>query len=206
MKIIGITGPSGAGKSLLCRSIAGADIPCIDADSVYHSLLIPPSECLSDIEKAFGKDVIAPDGSLDRARLGQIVFRDEEKLDLLNKTVHGYVTARISQMIGQFDEKGYAVVALDAPTLIESGFNRECDFVVSVLAPVSARIERIMERDSISREKAEMRTRAQKSDEFYIGHSDTVIYNDASAQVFAQRISELLSSDIFCRESEVADD
>lgn len=182
MRIIGVTGPSGAGKSLLSEAFAKRNIPVIDADALYHSLLVPPSECLDAIKATFGESVISPDGTLDRAALGAIVFSSEEKLALLNETVLSRVLVRIRELIATYGEQGAIAVAVDAPTLIESGFDLECDFVISVLAPKSDRIERIMARDSISREKAELRINAQKDDGFYISASSEVLINDGSQE------------------------
>ena len=182
MRIIGVTGPSGAGKSLLSEAFAKRNIPVIDADALYHSLLVPPSECLDAIKAEFGESVISPDGTLDRTALGAIVFSSEEKLALLNETVLSRVLVRIRELIATYGEQGAIAVAVDAPTLIESGFDLECDFVISVLAPKSDRIERIMARDSISREKAELRINAQKDDGFYISASSEVLINDGSQE------------------------
>lgn len=192
MKIIGITGPSGAGKSLLSEVFTKRNIPVIDADALYHSLLVPPSECLDAIKAAFGDRVIAPDGTLDRAALGAVVFSSEDKLALLNETVLSRVLARIREVISVYGEQGATAVAVDAPTLIESGFDLECDFVISVLAPKRDRIERVMARDSISREKAELRINAQKDDGFYISASDAVLNNDSSREQLLLEADEVI--------------
>ena len=93
MRIIGVTGPSGAGKGALCEMFKKRGMVCIDADAVYHSLLVPPSECLDALKSAFGESVFCPDGSLDRAVLGRIVFAESDKLELLNSTVLSFVLA-----------------------------------------------------------------------------------------------------------------
>ncbi len=191
MRIIGITGPTGAGKSLLTSYLDQAGIPTIDADSVYHGMLLPPSECLNSIRQAFGDGVFAPDGSLDRAKLGSLVFNSKEKLELLNGTVLGNVLCEIRRLISDYRRRGFDTVAVDAPTLIESGFHRECTTVISVLAPEELRISRIIERDCISREKAELRVKAQKSDDFYIQSSDFVLINDGDADKFKKDLSKL---------------
>ena len=193
MKVIGITGPSGAGKSLLCRFLKNNNIPCIDADGVYHSLLVPPSECLDAIERVFGNGVMASDGSLDRAALAAVVFGDKEKLELLNSTVLGYVLVRIRAIIEDYRTQGYSVVAVDAPTLIESGFNKECTRVLSVLASPEVRIKRIIERDGLSESAASARINAQKKDTFYVEHSDRVIYNDGGESEFMSAAQKALS-------------
>lgn len=192
MKIIGITGPSGAGKSLLSLYLEKRGIPTIDADRVYHSLLIPPSDCLEALRAAFGEDIFLSDGSLDRETLGKIVFGDNAKLALLNSTVLSFVLDKMRLMIADLSAKEYEAVAIDAPTLIESGFDRECDVVISVLASSEARLARITERDSITKEKALLRIRAQKDDDFYISHSHSILYNNSSAADFEESAARLI--------------
>ena len=192
MKIVGITGQSGSGKSLLSKYIAEAGIPCINADTVYHSMLTPPSKCLDAIAKAFGNKVLSPDGSLDRATLSAIVFSDERNLDLLNATVLPLVIEKIKEIITELEKLSHTTVAVDAPTLIESGFNEECDLVVSVLAPTDTRVERIMARDGISKEKAIARISAQKNDAFYIAASDVTILNDTNEAQFVREAESLI--------------
>ena len=187
MKIIGITGPTGAGKSLLCKELSKA-IAVIDADEVYHSLLIPPSDCLDALRGAFGNSIFSADGSLDRAALSSIVFSDEEKLALLNRTVLSFVLEKIRSMIAELEATGHACVLVDAPTLIESGFHRECDAVISLLASPELRLSRIVARDAISEEKASLRIAAQKDDDFYRTHSDLVLVNDGDLALLIPKI------------------
>ncbi len=191
MRIIGITGPTGAGKSLLGSYVAELGIPLIDADRLYHSMLLPPSACLDAIREAFGDSVFNTDGTLDRTKLGEIVFNSDEKLKLLNSTVLGTVIAEIRRLIESYISQGFSTVAVDAPTLIESGFDKECWVVISVISPKEPRVARIMERDSISREAAELRVKAQKNDEFYIENSDIILNNNSSTERFLQDIKEL---------------
>ncbi len=194
MKVLGITGPTGSGKSLVSDLLKEKGIPCIDADDVYHKLLTPPSECLDAIRTAFGDDVIAPDGSLDRTRLAAIVFTDADKLELLNTTVLDRVIAKIRLIIADYDQNGYATVVVDAPTLIESGFDKECDTVLSVLAPAEKRLQRIIERDGLTEQKATERVKAQKSDAFYIEHSDYIIINDGSTEKLKNTLFSILDT------------
>ena len=194
VKILGITGPTGAGKSVVRTILETKNIPCIDADGVYHSLLIPPSVCLVDIQKAFGNGVFASDGTLDRAKLGTLVFNDRDKLELLNKTVLCHVLNKIREMIKEYEQKGFDTVAVDAPTLIESGFNAECTIVISVLAPYEDRLDRIIQRDSLTKERAELRLHAQKGDDFYKQHSDFVIVNDKNFEKLKKDTLDILDN------------
>ena len=193
MKIIGITGPTGAGKSVLSSLLSELGYPTIDADKVYHDMLIPPSECLDAIRSHFGDGVFAQDGTLERAKLSQIVFNSPEKLELLNKTVLGKVIKRITKMTVEYSRRGVQTVIVDAPTLIESGFNKKCSLVISVLAPTELRVKRIMERDSINEEAARLRVRAQKDDSFYLNNSDRVLYNTENYESFKKEVLSLFS-------------
>lgn len=192
MKIIGITGPSGSGKSLLGKYLTSLGIPSIDADEVYHSMLIPPSPCLDALRSVFGDHIFNSDGTLDRSALAKIVFGDPKKLELLNATVLDKVLDKIRSMIGELEASGFDNVLVDGPTLIESGFYRECTTVISVLSDKDTRVARIMERDGISSEKAIERINAQKSDSFYIEHSHFVIYNNGSSEKFIEESKSLL--------------
>jgi len=192
MHIYGITGPSGSGKSILSQYMTKNGVAHIDADRVYHELLVPPSKVLDALKSAFGDKILAADGTLDRKALSAIVFNDKEKLSLLNKTVLDFVLEEIRRMIKALEKDGFSAVAVDAPTLIESGFHKECDTVISVLSPKELRIERIMARDGFSREKAAERTNAQKTDEFYEEHSDIILMNDGDVEAFFERISAAL--------------
>ncbi|MBQ7384425.1 MAG: dephospho-CoA kinase [Clostridia bacterium] len=192
-KIIGITGPSGAGKSLLCEYISKAGIPCINADELYHSMLIPPSRCLEAIKNTFGDGVIAPDGTLDRRALSACVFNNESKLELLNRTVLPIVIEEVKKIIDTLSRDGHPAVAVDAPTLIESGFYLECDKVIAVIAPEETRIERIEERDGISHELAELRTNAQKPNAFYESAADITLINDGKLSSFEACARELIN-------------
>ena len=192
MKIIGVTGPTGAGKSLLCRELSH-QIPVIDADEVYHSLLIPPSLCLDALRNAFGDAMFATDGTLDRGALSAIVFADEAKLALLNRTVLHFVLEKIRTMIAALTEEGHSCVLVDAPTLIESGFHHECDAVISVLASPELRLSRIIERDALPEPQASARVSAQKDDEFYRAHSNLTLTNNGSIEPLTRSAREFLA-------------
>ena len=196
MRIIGLTGPSGAGKSHVGEYFKSIGIPVINADEVYHGLLVPPSLCLDALCDAFGKEILTESGELSRRKLAELVFGNKEKLELLNRTVLGFVLDKIREMVADLEKNGKTSVIVDAPTLIESGFHKECHTVISVLCPADIRIKRIMTRDSLDVSAAEARTKAQKPDEFYITQSDEIIINDqgkaellAKAEALAKKLS-----------------
>ena len=191
MKIIGITGPSGAGKSLLCEYLSEVGIPSVNADEVYHSLLVPPSRCIDAIKNEFGESVLSHDGSLDRVELSALVFSAPDKLERLNGTVLPIVIDEIRQIIKKLESRGVSAVAIDAPTLIESGFHLECDLVVAMTAPADERIDCIEERDNISENRARMRAKAQKPTSFYTSHAHITIVNDGGADELRKKALDL---------------
>ncbi len=191
MKIIGVTGPSGSGKTLFGEYFSTLGIPVINADEVYHKMLIPPSECLDAIKQAFGSSVISDDGALDRAALSSIVFHDEKKLALLNKTVLGIVIKEIRRQVSELEQNNNVTVMIDAPTLIESGLYKDCDKIISIISSKERRIVRIAQRDGIDCTKAQERVEAQQPDEFYIKYSDIVLENDGSEEDFIFKLKKL---------------
>ena len=193
-KIIGITGPSGSGKSLLCKYIAECGIPCIDADEVYHGMLIPPSRCLDALSNVFGEDILTADGTLNRVSLSERVFSAPEQLERLNSTVLPIVVEHINDMLSDMAAEGATVIAVDAPTLIESGFHKHCDLIIAVLSPIDMRIDRIEKRDHISKERAMSRVSSQKSDDFYTSVADITLVNDQDEDTFADMAKNIASS------------
>ena len=194
MIIIGLTGPSGSGKTTLCDIAKAMGIESIDADKVYHALLIPPSPCLDEIAQAFGSGVLLSNGMLDRAALGSIVCVDEsgERLSTLNRITHKYVKARFRELIALLEAEGKKTVIVDAPTLFESGFDEECTFTIAILADDALRRERIISRDSLSEERAELRLSAQKNDEFFISHAGYTLYNEGNKDSLAKAFYDIL--------------
>lgn len=196
MKIIGLTGPSGSGKGELCSILEKFGIFCIDTDRVYHQLLVPPSDCLNELSSHFGSQILKADGTLDRAALAKTVFAPgaNSELDALNTITHKYVLGKAREMIAEFSKQGASAVIVDAPALYESGFDKECDFCVAVIANKAIRADRIMLRDGISRDAAEKRINAQKNDSFYTERARIVIYNDSDTAELYKQALEILKA------------
>ena len=193
MHVYGITGPSGSGKSLLCEYLSAHGIVHINADAVYHEMLTPPSTVVDAIVQQFGNGILAPDGGIDRRALSAIVFSSPDQLELLNQTVLPLVLDEVRARLARMERDGVQAVAIDAPTLIESGFDSECDTVVVILCSAEKRIARIVERDGISIERAKERILAQNPDEFYIAHADAVLYNDGDSKAFLEQAQKVFS-------------
>ena len=165
MFIIGITGGSGSGKTSALRALESLGALALDCDAIYHELLANDTELKSELGDRF--DGVLHDETIDRKRLGEIVFNDPSALLDLNAITHKYVSKEIAERLAEWESRGGKVAAIDAIALIESGRAERCDVTVGVTAPRELRISRIMARDGITRDEAEMRINAQKPDSFF---------------------------------------
>lgn len=171
--IIGLTGQSGAGKSTVSCLFERDGFYIINADKVSRKVTSTP-EVLSLLKENFGDSIILETGGLNRRALANIVFTNKEKLQLLNSLLFPIITKEIEKMIDETDKE---FVLLDAPQLFESGADKICDKIISVIAPRDMLIERAVERDDISYEEAENRLKSQYSQQFFIDNSHYIIEN-----------------------------
>jgi len=191
MYIIGITGGTGAGKSTVVKALQAFGAEALDCDMIYHKLLFNNAEMISEIEASF-RDV-SKDGRIDRHKLGEIVWNDPALLKKLNNITHKYVDDEIKKSIAFFESQGVKKIAIDAIALVESGQSKKCDIVIGVLAPHEKRVSRIMSRDSITREYAQMRVNAQQQDSFYQNNCDYILENVYNTQAdFEEKCVEFL--------------
>ena len=193
MKIIGLAGGSGSGKGAVSQIFTSLGFDVIDTDALYHSMTSTKSDCLDELVGEFGTEILLPDNSLDRKKLASLVFSDSalDKREKLNSIAHRHVLTKVREIIAQLKYAGKALVVVDAPLLFESGFDKECDIILSVLAPIEIRIERIIKRDAITKEAAEKRISAQLTDDYLIGHSDFCIVNNGTKEQLSQKVREI---------------
>lgn len=192
MLVIGITGQTGAGKTLVSELLLEKGYKIINADKVSRLVVEKGRQCLMDIVIEFGLTVLNADGSLNRKALGNIIFSDSEKKEKLQSIIFPYILEEIEEQMKAFRDLGEKAVFLDAPTLIESGYNKFCDRVVSVVAPSEDRFIRIIRRDDITELEAQARMDAQHDDEYYIKNSDFVINNNGEVSEVRIRVLEML--------------
>jgi dephospho-CoA kinase len=182
MIIIGLTGGSGSGKGYVASLFAKAGVPSLDTDMVSRLVCMPGSDCVRELTERFGTDIIksdgVPAGNLDRAKLAAIAFADRASTDALNNITHKHILNYCRRWLCQRQEDGCPAAIIDAPQLFESGFNAECDAVVAVTADRALRLRRILERDGITPEQAELRLSRQHDEEFYRTHADYIIENN----------------------------
>ncbi len=195
MTVIGITGPSGAGKGVASAFLQKNNIHVIDADAVYHDCITPPSDCLDELVRHFGRHILTGAGFLNRSALASMVFGEEnkEKLLLLNQITHKYVVARIRRIIAGLKAAGAEACAIDAPLLIEAGLVADCNLVIAILADPAIRASRIAKRDGIEADMARARIGSQKSDDYYVAQSQISIYNNTDTESLLSELAKALS-------------
>lgn len=176
--IVGITGGSGSGKSKVSALFAENGYTLVDADKIAKDIMKNDEKLKKNIKELFGKKYILPNGEVDRKALGQLVFTDKSKRELLNSVTHPAIYEEIVRQVKNGGEK----VVLDVPLLIGSPLYELCDITVAVLADKAKRISRITERDGLDEKAAENRINSQMSDEEYINGTDCRIYNNGSAE------------------------
>ena len=179
--ILGITGGTGCGKTTLLNLIRKQGGLVLDCDAIYHQLLQTDTAMLSAIERRFPG--VVEGGILNRKKLGAIVFADEQALLDLNAITHTAVKQEVLQQL----EAKPALAAIDAIGLFEGGLAELCDVTVAVIAPMDARIARLMARDGISEDYARSRIAAQHPDDWFRQHCNVTLENDGSIDAFATK-------------------
>ena len=167
MKVLGVTGGTGSGKTVVCRMLKEQGGKIIDADKITRKLQEPGQTVYNEIKAAFGTDVIAPDGTIDRKKLGAIVFTDRRQRERIKK----------------YREQGDVPFAvLDVPIPVEEGFFDTADCIWAVVANDDLRIARLMGRMGISEEEAALRISAQMTNREYEAIADVTILNEAGTE------------------------
>jgi dephospho-CoA kinase len=176
MKKVGLTGSIAVGKTFVCSVFRELGCPVLDADQVARDVVEPGSKGLELVVEAFGRSVLLPDGTLDRAKLASIVFDDEEKRLLLNSIVHPLVFEAQAKWIEEREaENPDGIAIIDAALMIESGGYRRFDKLIVVWCEPELQLQRLMARDELSRLDAEKRIASQMSQEEKKSYADFLI-------------------------------
>ncbi|MFE2356256.1 dephospho-CoA kinase [Streptomyces parvulus] len=186
---VGLTGGIGAGKSEVSRLLVGHGAVLIDADLIAREVVAPGTPGLAAVVEAFGEDVLAADGSLDRPKLGSIVFADPERLAALNAIVHPLVGERSRALEEAADED--AVVVHDVPLLTENGLAPLYDVVVVVDAAPATQLDRLVRLRGMTEQDARARMAAQATREQRREIADLVVDNDVPLDELRRRVAEV---------------
>lgn len=176
--IIGLTGGSGCGKTTVANILKELGGYIIDADKFAHKIIKKGERAYYEIIEAFGTEILTNEKNIDRKALGNIVFSEKEKLELLNFITHKYILKEIYNEIDfAKNQKKYKYIVLDAPLLIETNLHKIVDTVWIVYADREDRIKRLIKRDNVSKEIIEKRINMQTPFEKNKDFADFIIYN-----------------------------
>ena len=190
MEIVGVTGPSGSGKSTALRCLRDRGALVLDCDAVYHELLETNHALVAELDARFPGCM--EKGRLQRKKLGELVFGNQEALLDLNRITHRFISDEVQRRLRDFALQGGTLAALDASELLESPLAQRCDFTVGVLAPEETRIRRIMARDGITRDYALSRVRAQHGEDYFRARCTVTVENNQDEATFYATINKVL--------------
>jgi dephospho-CoA kinase len=186
---VGLTGGITAGKSAVSRRLADLGAVIIDADAVAREVVAPGTPGLAQITAAFGPSVITQDGSLDRVRLGEIVFSDTALRAKLNAIVHPLVSERMLQL--ERSAPPGSVVVHDVPLLAENGLAGQYDVVVVVDVPAEVQLDRLARLRGLPPDQAQARLDAQASRADRLAIADLVVDNSGSPAELDRQVADL---------------
>jgi dephospho-CoA kinase len=188
---VGLTGGIGAGKSEVSRLLDAYGAVIVDADKIAREVVEPGTPGLAAVVAEFGEEILAADGTLDRPRLGSVVFADSERLAALNAIVHPLVGERSAELERQAEEGGGAVVVHDVPLLAENKLAPLYDLVVVVDASTGTQLDRLVRLRGMTEDEAAARMAAQASREERLAVADIVIGNDGPLEDLRARVREV---------------
>lgn len=191
MKVIGLTGGIGSGKSTVSGYLAELGAVIIDADKVGHEAFKPHTAAWHDVVEAFGNEVLAPDGEIDRAKLGGVVFNNPESLKKLNGIMHPRIKQMIKIQIENYRKKGLKMVVVEAYGLIEADWISIVDQVWVTVSSESVVLERLKKQRVLDEEQILARIRSQLSPEERGKYADVIIQNDGKLEEMKGKVKEL---------------
>ena len=202
MRVIGLTGGIAAGKSTVSEALREAGAVVIDADKVGHEAYQPGTETQAALVEAFGREIVAETGEIDRRKLGAIVFSDPAQRQRLQDIVWPRMKAMMRQRIAALRAEGTAIVVVEAAVLIEADWLDLVDEVWVVQVPEEVAMQRLMARNGFSAEDARARIRAQLTNDERASHAHVIIDNSGGIEDARKRVQ----SELRRLESRVSDD
>lgn len=191
---IGLTGGIATGKSLALEFFKRCGAATADADAIAHACLEPGEEGYRRVVDAFGTSVITPDGSIDRVKLGTLVFSDPAQRERLNQLLHPIIIERLREMIRSIHiERPNAVIIADVPLLFECGLEHDFDATIVVTAPPEVQKQRLMLRNNLTPEAADQRIASQMPLDLKILRADYVIDNSGTVNQLEAQVQKIFA-------------
>lgn len=188
---IGLTGGIATGKSTVSALLVSKGALLVDADVIAREVMLPGHPVLAAAVEHFGQAILLPDGTLDRRRLGDIVFHDPAERKALNDITHPAIRQEIREQMQTFErEHPDRLVVVDIPLLFESGLEAMFEQVLLVYAPFEVQVERLMERNRLTKDEAVARIRSQMDIEEKKKRADVVIDNSGQPSETERQVDE----------------
>jgi len=191
MKVIGLTGGIGSGKSTVSRFLAELGAVILNADEVGHEAFKPDTEIWREVVAAFGRQIVTPNGNIDRRKLGETVFNNPESRARLNQIMHPWMYAQVKAQLEEYRRQGTRVVVLEAPLLLEAGWTSLADEVWVTTAPEATMLKRLEERTGMSQAESLTRIRSQLPSAERVRHANVVINTDCDLDELRSKVKEL---------------
>ncbi len=191
---IGLTGGVGCGKSTVSSYLKELGIPIIDGDLLAREAVTPGSDAMKKIKETFGEGVFTADGALDRRKVADLVFSDEEQRQKLNAIIHPFIWRRTQEELAKAEAAGAKAVVLDMPLLLEIGWHLRVEGVWVVYVPQEVQIARVMGRDGFTREQVLDRIGKQMSTENKLKYADVVIDNSGTVEETRAQVDRALGN------------
>jgi len=191
MRVFGLTGNIGAGKSTVAAMLREAGIPVLDADRISREVTAPGGRAYDAVVEVFGRGIVRDDGSIDRKRLGEMVFADASLRARLEAITHPAILESMKEALAGIEREGHRAAVVEAALIHESGRKGLFEAVISVACDRETAISRLSARDGMTREQAEARLRAQMDADRKAGASDYVIDNSASTEETSRQVNRI---------------
>ena len=192
MKIVGLTGGISSGKSTVSSYLKQLKIPVIDADEVARKVVEPNSQGAREIRKTFGSDVFEEDGSLNRQKLGALIFSNAENRQKLDDLLQPLIKIMILDEIEEYRQKGENMIVLDLPLLFEKHYEKLCEEIIVVYIPKELQLERLMRRNQYTKQEALSRIDSQLSIEEKRKRATVLLDNQGTIQQLYQQVEQWL--------------
>ncbi|WP_339172518.1 dephospho-CoA kinase [Solibacillus sp. FSL R5-0691] len=190
--IIGLTGSIASGKSTVAKMIESYGLPIVDADVVARQVVEPGTPTLKKIAEAFGPEVIAQDGSMDRVKVGSMIFHNEEMRKTLNSIIHPAIREEMLRQRDEFISFGEKNIFMDIPLLFESKLEHFVEKIIVVSVKKEVQLQRLMERNGFSEEEASARIATQIPVKEKEQLADAVIHNNGTLEDTAIQLQNIL--------------
>lgn len=191
---VGLTGSIGVGKSFVAGVLKELGCHVLDADQTAREVVLPGAPALAAVVEAFGPEILRPDGTLDRPKLGGLVFPDQKRRELLNSILHPFIMDRQDELMSEWEkEDPYGIGVIDAALMIESGGYKRFDKLIVVHCRPDVQLDRLIKRDGLTEAEARQRIAAQLSQEEKCKFADYLIDTSDGFDLARARTAGVLS-------------